>query len=102
MRDGLDCLEVKACRCHALKKAAVAITIDWVPTRTRVDQDHLIAQLERHDNKADGRLIVGQTRSAKSGLDLFDAHRTTTFACWGTRCCAAKGQGITGLLHASS
>src|SRR5258708_37933723 len=41
--------------------------------RARVDQDHLIAQLERHDDKPQGRLIVGKTGSAQRGLDLFDA-----------------------------
>jgi hypothetical protein len=41
--------------------------------RTRVDQDHLIAQLERHDDKPQGRLIVGKTGATQHGLDLFDA-----------------------------
>jgi hypothetical protein len=39
----------------------------------RVDQDHLIAQLERHDDRPQGRLIVGKTGTAQRGLDLFDA-----------------------------
>jgi hypothetical protein len=33
----------------------------------------LIAQLERHDDKTEGHLIVGKTGSAQRVLDLFDA-----------------------------
>ena len=36
--------------------------------RTRVDQDHLIAQLEGHDDKPQGRLIVGKTGTTQHGL----------------------------------
>src|SRR3954466_1624636 len=42
-------------------------------TRARIDQDHLIAQPQRHDDKPQRRLIVGKTGSAQRGLDLFDA-----------------------------
>src|SRR5262249_45552234 len=62
--DRLDCRGVEACRRHALEKPAVPVTIDWVSTCARVDQDHLIAQLERHDDKPKGHLIVGKTGRA--------------------------------------
>src|SRR5262245_57493497 len=42
-KDRLDCLGVKTCRRHALEKSAVAVAIDWVSARARIDQDHLIA-----------------------------------------------------------
>ena len=41
--------------------------------RAGIDQDHLIAQLERHDDKPQGRLIVGKTGTTQRGLHLFDA-----------------------------
>jgi hypothetical protein len=39
-----------------------------------VDQNQLIAQLERHDDKSDGGLVVGKTRSAQRHPDLLDAN----------------------------
>src|SRR5262249_42330153 len=42
-------------------------------SRAGVDQNHLIAQLERHDDKSDRRLIFRKTRGAQRGLDLLNA-----------------------------
>jgi hypothetical protein len=52
--DRLDGLGVKACRRHALEQPAVPLTINRMTARARVDQDHLIAQLECHDDKRRG------------------------------------------------
>ena len=71
--DRVDRLGVKARRCHALQQPAVPLTINRMTARAGIDQHHLIAQLERHDDKQQGRLIVGKTGTAQRGLDLFDA-----------------------------
>src|SRR5258705_361365 len=63
-----NCLAPEVTRC-----AAIPLTVNRMTARARIDQDHLIAQLERHDDKPHRRLIVGKTGSAQRDLDLFDA-----------------------------
>src|SRR4051794_24368618 len=41
--------------------------------RARVDEDHLVTELESHDVIPQGCLVVGTTRSSQRGLHLFGA-----------------------------
>src|SRR5215471_14873061 len=71
--DRLDCLGLKTCRRHAREQPAVPAAIDRMIAGPRVDQNQLIAHLQRHHHKTQWRLIVRKTSRAQRGLELFDA-----------------------------